>query len=60
MKKGVVSDRRRFLGGLLAGLGAVGGIGARKARATPENANEKETLYRRTEHVEAYYRTLKD
>ncbi len=51
--------RRQFLAGVLAGLGAVGL--ARRVRGRETRPNERgETLYRRTRHVETYYRTLED
>jgi len=59
MRQQSVSSRRRFLAGVLAGLGAVGL--ARRVRAQERRPPERdETLFRRTRHVEAYYRTLED
>ncbi|HEY7677894.1 MAG TPA: hypothetical protein VIG69_12525 [Candidatus Methylomirabilis sp.] len=56
--------RRSFLAGLLTGAGAVGAMVAvpRKATARKEAPREEVAagpiLYRRTEDVERYYRTL--
>ncbi|WP_025322664.1 hypothetical protein [Deferrisoma camini] len=59
MRQQPVSSRRRFLAGVLAGLGAAGL--ARRVRAEERRPPERgETLFRRTRHVEAYYRTLED
>jgi len=56
--------RRTFLVGLLTGAGAMGALGAarRQAAAKPGPAAIEPApgpiLYRRTEDVERYYRTL--
>jgi hypothetical protein len=57
--------RRTFLFGLLTGAGAVGAVAAVGRAPRPETpaaaataAGPEPILYRRTEHVEAYYRTL--
>ncbi len=55
--------RRTFLAGLLTGAGAVAALsrGARPAAAraeAPAPAPAAPVLYRRTEDVERYYRTL--
>jgi hypothetical protein len=60
MPKQPDGNRRKFLGGVLAGLGAAGLLKPRRARAQDRSAERRETLYRRTPDVEAYYRTLKD
>ncbi len=58
MKRPADPVRRRFLSGVLAGLGALGL--ARRARARPRPEPGRESLFRRTPHVETYYRTLED
>ncbi len=63
METGVRKDeRRRFLGSVLAVCaGAVCLGGAKKVKAmTGSPEMENETLYRRTQHVEDYLRTLED
>ena len=59
MSKRPDTTRRRLLAGLLTGLGALGLAPRPRARAG-EHAERGETLYRRTRHVETYYRTLED
>ena len=57
-------ERRNFLGGaMLACLGAATVClgGAREIAASEKKSDQsRETLYRHTEHVGAYLRTLKD
>ncbi|MFQ5839673.1 MAG: formate dehydrogenase [Candidatus Methylomirabilales bacterium] len=61
-KKEVQADRRKFLLGLLGGAGVVATLaatkGAAKAASAPKADSLSPILYRRTEHVEKYYRTL--
>ncbi len=55
------SGRRKFLKGLLTGAGAAAALGltTKKGAAAPKKATGRELiLYRRTEDVERYYRTL--
>lgn len=57
--------RRTFLAGLVTGAGAVAALAgvprkavARREGEAPERAAPGPVLYRRTEEVERYYRTL--
>lgn len=56
--------RRTFLAGLLTGAGAVGAMAAAPPKAgakreeTRDQGDAGPILYRRTEDVERYYRTL--
>ncbi|MFQ5881873.1 MAG: twin-arginine translocation signal domain-containing protein [Candidatus Methylomirabilales bacterium] len=55
------SGRRRFLKGLLTGAGVAAALGVigKKVEAAPKKPTAQEpVLYRRTEDVERYYRTL--
>ncbi len=59
------AGRRTFLAGLLTGAGAVAALtgaprkaAARKEPPAPDPAAPQPVLYRRTEEVERYYRTL--
>jgi hypothetical protein len=55
------SGRRTFLKGLLTGAGvaaALGMTGKKAAAATKKPSTREPILYRRTEDVERYYRTL--
>ncbi|GAB4283370.1 MAG: hypothetical protein Kow0092_38200 [Deferrisomatales bacterium] len=61
MSDKISRERRGFLTGALAGLGALGLFGPRKARgAPPARATTRDARYRRTPQVDAYYRTLRD
>ncbi|MFQ5848345.1 MAG: hypothetical protein ACE5IQ_11835 [Candidatus Methylomirabilales bacterium] len=55
------SGRRKFLKGLLTGAGVTAALGltGKKAAAAPRKASRREPiLYRHTEDVEKYYKTL--
>ena len=55
------SGRRKFLKGLLTGAGVTAALGlaGKKVAAAPKKPSTREPiLYRRTEDVERYYRTL--
>jgi hypothetical protein len=55
------SGRRKFLKGLLTGAGVTAALGlaGKKVAAAPKKLSTREPiLYRRTEDVERYYRTL--
>ncbi len=55
------SGRRKFLKGLLTGAGVTVALGltGKKAVAAPQKPSSRDTvLYRRTEDVERYYKTL--
>ena len=55
------SGRRRFLKGLLTGAGvaaALGLAGKKAAAASKKPTSRDPILYRRTEDVERYYKTL--
>jgi len=64
MKKPIKASRRGFLAGLVGGAGAVAAATAMAKSPTPSKAPEAPTsakgpvLYRRTEEVERYYKTL--
>ncbi len=55
-------ERRRFIGSVLAACTGVVSLGVvKKATAMDREPElENETLYRRTQHVEDYLRTLED
>ena len=56
------SGRRKFLMGLLTGAGVTAALGftGKKAAAAPKKKSKTQEpiLYRRTEDVERYYKTL--
>ena len=57
------SGRRTFLKGLLTGAGVTAALGmtGKKAAATPKSkkpSTQEPILYRRTQDVERYYKTL--
>ncbi len=55
------SGRRNFLKGLLTGAGVTVALGltGKKAAAAPQKPSSRDPiLYRRTEDVERYYKTL--
>lgn len=56
----IQGGRRIFLKGLLTGVGLAGALllQPRKAAAMKRSGVREPILYRRTKHVEKYYRTL--
>lgn len=62
-KESMGQPRRRFLAGMLAGIGSVAALlsapkRARSATAAPTGPEPGPVLYRRTAEAERYYKTL--